>query len=523
MHPPASVTMSTDPVPHLASAKAIFKHTRGAGRRSEVTALLEQTMDPISARLVRMVLPGEVTTLGTAVARTSTQSSVEWYSTPDGWNQPNYLSNDGTYTVLMNNPTAYYATLLRDPVVRAIVRHDRKAAEPNPVYEFEFGFGYERYAFTTDLQRATPVNLPISGMVPYAGAQVYGDWMPSGTHDGRRVIWLDASFNLSPFTGTNIKMYLHVANDAENFEDRLRLTVYREHQQGRNVDYSQVFTYENDASQPYNFFLTITLTSSAYYSFELEMVGNSGDTETAQITSLSMFYESNLISYARHIPTAGVNNKRETLFAARTLGASLLLSNTDPVVKRGGTVTLAQTSTLTPWYRFWSNDELLDTVNVQAKDVLSWDNGAYVYVKPQGSDPYQLKQMFTCNDCSNDKDHRPMPMFTPFGDSGQVIVRINPPNSGEENGISSLRLVTASALEFTTNDQFFNVIVSSLDATAHDEFIAALRLMPQFYDNPIHLAAIAALIKTAANTVVEWGPRVRSGIQFAERVAQHLR
>lgn len=510
--------MSTNPVPQHVSARGIFKHTRRAEHRAEVTALLEQTMDPISAQLVRMVLPGDVTTLGTALARTSSQSTVEWYSNgSDGWVQPSLYSSGGSQTPLMNSPGSFYATLLRDPVVRAITRSDMKEGAAQPSYELEFGFPYDRLNSIFVLQRTTPLPIPVSGMVHVEGTPVYGEWVPGGVHEGRRVIWLDAS----PDSGTIITLQLSVENDSEDAKDRLRFTVFNEHPQGRTVDFSQLLLQSADLANGYG--RAITITASGYYSFEIELLDKVDDTYAPQISAFSMFYDSeSLISFCRHHPTAGLTNKKDTVVNGRTLGASMLLSNVAPVVKRGGSVTLAQTSAVVPWYQYWSNDERLDTVNVQARDVLNWENGAYTYIKPQGSNPFQMHSIFECNDCLNTKLHRPLPMFEPFGDHGQVVIRIDPPIESIESETANLRIVLATALEFTTDDQFYNVVVSQLSSEDHDEFVAALRLMPQFYDNPIHLAAIASLIRAAASTVVEWGPRIRTGIRHAERVAGYI-
>lgn len=500
---------------------------RLVGMKEEIVALLEQTMDPTTSALVRLALPGEVVTLGTALARTVMQTTIKFYQEP--YDAPHIQTMSGVTAPLFSAESSYYVTLLRDPVVRAIARVDntRAVVTGRQSYELSFGLPHSPEPAQFILDRDAAFDVPVAAAIHTGGWECYGKWTPAGNANGCRVIWLDGLPRSA--TGSVVTAKLNagvfVVNDPSDADDRISFEVWRHTPEGRVLYYTQILERVPEVDE--NMFRTQTAAGAAspvyievsgYYSFTFNLISADNSTYSPQMTGLSISYDSNLNTAVRHYCTADIENKSHQLIDSRIIGASVLLSNVDQVIERGGSAIMAQVAGSTSWYEYWHSSEKLDTVNAQARSVVNWENGAYAYVKPQGSAPFELRSAFKHNTSPTvNTGHQPLPQFEPFADSAHVVIRVDPPPKTGDDAGSTLRLTLTTAMEFTTNDQFYQVETSVIPSAIHNEYVEALRAMPQFFDNPIHVAAIAKLAQAAALSFMTWSPRIRRGLEWTEK------
>jgi hypothetical protein len=148
----------------------------------------------------------------------------------------------------------------------------------------------------------------------------------------------------------------------------------------------------------------------------------------------------------------------------------------------------------------------VSNTNVAARYVGDWSKGFYGFAKPQGTSPMELLDVWDSQDGAT--THLHLPLFRPFVNIGAIVVLIQPPAplSGTFSP-TQYTLHVVRAVEFTSNDQFFDVEPPFIPVADYDAYVEALAEMPQFYENPLHLAALGMLIARAASLVVRYGPR----------------
>lgn len=540
-HPGSGKTHDPYPLPLYKQPKrltAIPVASQNAVRelKEEVRALLTQTMEPSVAHVVRMNLPGEVVTLGTAVAKTVDTTRISWPQALTGENPNEHsaptMSRVSQTVPIIDTNLDLPVVLLRDPFVRAIVRVE---TEPSYIhgpstatcsYQATFSWvgsnalqGGDCIFYVTE---DSPQELPLFGLHHAFGYPLYGDFHTSGDIRGKRVVWIDAALDVNedPVIINNAlvaaTMTLHAP---DNTAQDLKLSAWRVTETSIQEEWSSNFS---SISGDILFGAEIRIPESGYYFFEVGF-DNTVDGETICPASFTMNIETYTNSGYRHILNSDILSKEGLVDEMRVLGASALMSNVTPTLYRGGTVTMAQVSGNRGWYNYFHTVAELTTLNPALRETIPWDKGAFCFVKPQGKTPFALEPAYqNLSNFSGVDGSTPsaLPGFQPFREAGMVLVRISPPPATDGDvTIRTVSLTTASSFEFTTRDQYYSVDTTTISHTAHDEYVAALRPVRQFYENKFHLADIGRYIKEAAGKLVEWAPAVASGIGTAAQMA----
>jgi hypothetical protein len=224
-----------------------------------------------------------------------------------------------------------------------------------------------------------------------------------------------------------------------------------------------------------------------------------------EVTNVSMKLGLTGQVFYQHVMSNSLIGKEDIVKKMRVNGSSVLLQNTSAEMARGGTVYAAQISGDYPWYESLAEVRDLSNLNVASRYVDDWSKGFYGYCKPQGTSPFEMVDVW--DDLGEVEAHLHLPQFKPFENIGTVVIQIQPPTPSENNFSSTqYTLHVIRALEFTTNDQFFDVEVPVTNATDFGLYTEALSSVPQFYCNPLHLAIIGRLIYNAAMFAAKWGP-----------------
>lgn len=526
-----------------------------AAEKQEVVAMLHQTMEPLTAGLIRVSPPGDMSSQGTAVAKPIVTETLDWSTIP--------LVPGTTITQLQVSlaygPTAKASgipvlgdsrwqpfVLLMDPVVAAIVRRIAPVNAWTLALPGATTVSYVmRTAFPGVLQRnivpedwrvdfiATPdshQNIVLQDMTFLSGSwKPYGDYAPAGDVGGTRVFWADGGDSLGT-TGAVVPGgqawvvavtlsipagFANLVVNSYNIEVRLH---------GGPTVSSSVVEVLGPAVLSGGPSVLVTLPRvnfSGYFSLWINF--DSSMVNPTPVSVPQVVLGLNTISSYHHMSLSGMQNKGLVVDQVRVNGSSLLLSNVVNNVAKGGSVYAIQSDAEKPWY-FWTQSLThITSANTNLRVVQSWDKGLYTFVKPQGGRPLALEEAYLKDGNLLVTDTRHLPMFKPFGEKSYVVAVIVPPFLNPAAAVSLYPTAVTTftvcrAIEFTSMDQFYNVEVSKVASAFFNDYADLVRGVPQFYENPLHLGAIGGILAGVAQKVVEWAPKVAKGIVTAGKV-----
>lgn len=491
-----------------------------------VRALLHQTLEPVSCALIRVPISGFMPTVGTALARTVDTYSRDFsdWTTLVADETSIYSTRNGTYP-LQTDLGIEPVVLLRDPVVSHIQRNINPSYSIGVTGEYDivFAFNGAEVASSNPVQDGTlsqafigyntSVNLPMAYINHAFGWKPYGDSTPCGVAGDARVVWIDTRNNLPATPGASkINLTINLAAGVDPTDTpTFHAALYRHLDETRK---ELVTTSTAVAFGPAQL-ISLSVTSSGYHSVWLSIndrvngIAYSNDGFPYSITGVLTI---DCATAFQHVWPKALEGKEDILGLMRVNGSSLLLQNTSAEQARGGTVYAAQLTGDKQWYETLEDVRDISNSNVVSRYVGDWSKGFYGYVKPQGQSPMDLQDVWEKLD--DPTSHVHLPMFRPFARIGTVIALIQPPTPlGGTFSPTQYTMHVIRAIEFTTNDQFFDVETPIATPEEFDSYIKELAGMPQFFENPLHLAAIAALLSRAAMLAIRYGPAVYQGIR----------
>lgn len=538
------------------SAKFVKVPSRAEGvEREQISAMLHQTMEPFTAGLIRVVAPGDLSCEGTAVAKPVETFTVNWTNLP-------VVPGSGTGTtgglVQLQSTISYGVgsstlpqsavpilgdtnwqpfVLLMDPVVAYITRtlapKDAWAITPtgiNVSYAASLMFpgvvanGTSLPEYRVDMVGSSLgiVNLPIADLKWTDGSwKPYGDYVPAGDVRGTRVVWIDGCDSIDALgavtrSGQGWRAGLTVSIPA-GYGGLLAGAWFLECRIHSNESSSEtVFIYPGPTVSAGSSagFASPSVAFSGYFSFWIRF------DETVGLTPIPICVNAftislNTVSAYRHASLSGQETMAMVIDQVRVNGSSLLVSNVVTQYSKGGTVYGIQSNAEYPWYYWTQSLTNITSANTTMRTVQNWDKGLYCFVKPQGGLPFAMDPAYQKQGIITSVTSRNLPMFKPFGPKSYVVIVVVPPDVGSSAVVvyptAQSTVTCCRSIEFSTNHQFFNVDKSMCSTDDFGKFADAIRVVPQFYENPLHLAAIGSLVANVARKVVEWAPRVAKG------------
>jgi hypothetical protein len=489
---------------------------------THVKALLHQTMEPVSAHLARIPVVGFMPTVGTALART-----VDTYSR-DYSDYLNVVPSSDSHQTDRNGKFAMQNDLSVEPIIllrEPLVSHIQRTIVPpgsTPRYSIDTAFlGLTATALVAGdaLQlngqfighASVTTQIPVTSMTHQTGFACYGNTAPAGRAGGRNVVWLDTPGEA--LTATTITAAFTTVKSGIGEQPVLpsngpEFVVSRHVSETRfePAGSAEMTKGETDASR---YECTFSLVGSGYYSFSLVFPGSFGLFEGTNFSyvfeGFEMTYEFTGSTAFQHVMPLALEGKEDIIRQARVNGSSLFVQNTSAEQARGGTVYATQLAGDVPWYESIADVRNISNNNSITRYVGDWAKGFYGYAKPQGSSPMDLLDVWS--DLDDPVQHLHVPLFEPFRNIGTVVVLIQAPTPlAGTFSPTQYTMHVVRAYEFTTVDQFFDVEPPMIPPQHYDEYVTELSRMPQFFENPLHLAAIAALIARAAMMVQRYGP-----------------
>jgi hypothetical protein len=412
--------------------------------------------------------------------------------------------------------------ILRDSVVCAIVRYNRKHAvgvlNETPIYWAVTGSEIPRVSMgTTSVYTiwfprvvngtggitpgALTETVPVSHFVHHSGEAVYGPLIPAGDSSrsggGSRIWWMDGGAD----TASTLRLYVNCSRNVSAGVTTFRLIRHLDESQTEEVSVVTGPAFTMGYALPF----PISFSISGYYSLavtlsDLEMLAMRVDLEYSPATT----------SVFRHIPHPGIYDVKDTISSIRVAGCSALMTNPVPALFRGGTVEMYQAPPSRLWVEWLNAPDTLPALPTRRWTRMGFDNGAYMYNKPEGVEGFNPSFLREFAD-EVGTSYR-LPRFLPLAPRSWTIAFINPP-TGSAGGLDTppkqVALLFASCLTYSSQSQWIGTSSPRLLDTPG--MSATLREAPQFFENKVHLADIRGFLGHAGSFLKKWTPRIASG------------
>jgi len=198
----------------------------------------------------------------------------------------------------------------------------------------------------------------------------------------------------------------------------------------------------------------------------------------------------------------------ETISTIRIMGVSLMYSNTTAEIYKSGTVALAQVPKPNMWDNYLS---LTKITKVSGNASMNASTGAFGFIKPNDYPDFEMLNFINFDQTgvltSFEYDVVPKHSFIVL-----FIANVAETTGSQQSG----RWTISHSLEYLTNNQWIEKKTPRGSKELYEEALSAVKLIPQFHENPFHLSDILGVAKKIANTVLKYGPGV---MDFAKKVS----
>lgn len=360
-----------------------------------------------------------------------------------------------------------------------------------------------------------PVEFSPSTYVPYNLTNTpYGE-VRIATVDarGRNCIWIDSGA-LSSGAETTVTCYVQTDSGTSITTGNFNFNVYRvfpdgtERQQAAHATNSSAIAAGTQAN------VVATLTTSAYYSFDVEFLSTVSVAGANAVVFVTVVITSQTTIVTRQVInpfiTYGtkVDSKTQLIGKSQVNGCGLLVQNTTQEAGLGGTCYGYSSTGDNAWYEQVGIDSDNNfTANTSNFYEGHWCDGMYSFVKPV-RDPFNRRAYVEAN-ASGKTTIRSFVFAdddsTPVNDQlGFNIVTIAPPSSAATDTTSIIYPQTCVlhftvAYEYETSSQMVETTTSPYDSmTVLKAFDHIRRLPPPFSQNKIHLPVWLNRIRNGA-------------------------
>jgi hypothetical protein len=366
---------------------------------------------------------------------------------------------------------------------------------------------------------STPVaaaeeNYPVRLPIVYWGAQnpfmPYGAANYSAQHtDGRSYNWLDATAIVGQPTVINALASASAYANGEAITVTLIAYLLQGTREEPKVASSNSVVFFAGNTFP----LVLNLTQRGYYAFEVEINvrGNAVATDNISVTITNLTVTIPPIDFISHLPAPGIAPLLTSMSDIRLTGVSILATNVSAELYQSGDVLTTQIPAGAPWDDWiypGSNFYAKATTNLPRErwDVHKWQRGAYSWLKP--------------NDIQENLFHSPMQMdrsqttgfltaltFSPYTTSDYLLTYVR---SSSAAGTPSVlgRFCLSYSLQYSSLTVALSGEYSSLTTASLQQILDHLRMQPQFFENPLHFAAILSIIARIASAVARAVPTI---------------
>lgn len=236
----------------------------------------------------------------------------------------------------------------------------------------------------------------------------------------------------------------------------------------------------------------------AYYAFTIE----ADDVFTANLT---VNYANEGVATFGHFALPQLLNEISKIVEFRVNGASILVSNTSPIIDIQGNIAGGVVPKKKSWMKMakWATGDNMITPIVALPDkfVGKASKGIYGFIKPSSEESFDYKAYWTVGPTGITDSKYPIEEEEDFLIVGIVV------NQAEGR---SFLVTMDTQLEFTTDSQWKETRIPNFSRNVVDAAMVALRNVPSWHENPTHFKDIAnkigSILKTVVNGIVKYGP-----------------
>lgn len=492
--PPPQVRVRSTPTRQAVAALVQEKVPKLTARTEGISRLLGQYVDPASHKPLRLPDVSSASCVGTAVSTLFVADTLNWTTTvPTITDCPAWGFGDDLPEPILSDPTQRLVVAMRDPVVMGIVSAGPWSVATPSVYKFISPTSNPLQAPVSVWKEDTTFELGSFPLI--SGPTRYGSHiLPGMVSEGAvQVVWLDASVTRPCVVNFSITFLFATQNYVNSFFRAVQWIDENE---------SATFSVERKtiSAGTLTWTHTLSVTRSGYHSFSLSLDNYQ---QADNPLFMSGYYielsVATALSYDHVVHPSvlgaitGAKGK-ELIGQARVLGSAALISNSTAEMFKAGTLYSKQIDARDPWFRDIQTAEDFSSTNVATSYDGPMSKGLFAIVKPQGPQSFDLLEVVDANGYGHERY-----CFRPFMGCGTVVTLLCPGDSSTVSGSPSTSVVIhwARGFEFTTQNQLFLVDVSKVPRIDMLSFMDELSRFPQFFENPLHLKDIGALMKKA--------------------------
>jgi len=243
--------------------------------------------------------------------------------------------------------------------------------------------------------------------------------------------------------------------------------------------------------------LSVVILESAYYAIEFVMPVFPG------ASLFSVYYEIAGTSEVWRIsPLPDFDTEYTSIRGVRLNAASMLLTPDCTKADRAGRVSAAQLVPGASWLNYLSSD----VGDLPTSTTLSFEKGAFGYIKPSSPGSYALRDVVHFGPGGVVSIQESL-----FEGADTIVFKVSVPS------VSSLSLTFAAALihvtvvngvEFVSTSVWDYATPPDLDVPNFDRSLAIIRELPQFFENETHGEQILRFLKAGMDGVAKYGPAI---------------
>lgn len=334
------------------------------------------------------------------------------------------------------------------------------------------------------------IQWPICYALPSVNSQLqlHGPVLYSGSHNGRKGIWVNSGEKI-------------VITDTLTAMSTVDTCFVLYQLVGETwAEVQQVLATSTSGA-------AITITITGYYSLD---VSDFRANSASVYMGLNIIIENGSSAYDgwSHQAVEDISDHSGSLASVRSIGVSLLLTNTAAVLNDNGNVAITQVD---PGEDVASFCNVPNAYNVVSNDINAyagpWEHGVYGFLKPSGPTDFDMRHPFRFSPVADQVLDSSFPLVP---NSGFLIAAFTVSVDAGASTYSAGQgiMLVANSLEFATEDLWFSSIPPSVPSSAYTQALQLLKAIPQFHENPLHLSDIMNFLKKIGGGILDYAPDV---------------
>jgi len=402
-------------------------------------------------------------------------------------------------TNLILNPGEMSAVIFKDPVRNTVIYDSNTEGE---VATYDYNFQNDP-AMNAEGTRWLPDTVDQNDVFPTVGfltSRNTNTWTPHGKVLGSGRAHAKSGF--VPLSGHSSLQVTITNNDSNNWSGILKFWRWAE---SGIESVSAQFTGTIPPLGTYTHAFAPNLDDKGYFLFSI-CTDRASDTE--QNDNLSLVAE--LIESGacfRHETIEDLTLMGKAIMGIRDLGVSLEFSNRTTDLYNGGTVAMAQVPPTDNWFDYLTYDAVTAVsgfVSFPAK------MGEYGFIKTDSERGFELRQKFSS---FNDDGTLATLFYNVRPDTAFVVSFVKVPDGNAINQVGVWQI--GNDIEISTNSKYLQKARPSSDPLLYARASNAIKGIPQFHENPLHLKQIGGVVKQIADAIVKYGP---TAIDWAQKI-----